>query len=212
MEMPADPTEQEFPPGFTGAIPTEAMIEIIFKNQIRLPIEMLMEFKGYNSLGELTYVPVNIDTIGIPLTTNETDTAMTVIALNKLGTTITIYASSEDTIPSYSKTQPPCDTCSTIIDLLASNPVQMIIKPEVKIDGKGDLIPGTAIAGGFKVTIPFVLQLEPMTFMGGTATEIEEFEHETRYKIRNSLLETSLVSTITNALPFGAEVSVGNCG
>ena len=47
-----------------------------------------------------------------------------------------------------------------------------------------------------------------MTFMGGTATEIEEFEHETRYKIRNSLLETSLVSTITNALPFGAEVSV----
>ena len=208
MEMPADPTEQEFPPGFTGAIPTEAMIEIIFKNQIRLPIEMLMEFKGYNSLGELTYVPVNIDTIGIPLTTNETDTAMTVIALNKLGTTITIYASSEDTIPSYSKTQPPCDTCSTIIDLLASNPVQMIIKPEVKIDGKGDLIPGTAIAGGFKVTIPFVLQLEPMTFMGGTATEIEEFEHETRYKIRNSLLETSLVSTITNALPFGAEVSV----
>ena len=208
MEMPADPTEQEFPPGFTGAVPTEAMIEIIFKNQIRLPIEMLMEFKGYNSLGELTYVPVNIDTIGIPLTPNETDTAMTVIALNKLGTTITIYASSEDTIPSYSKTQSPCDTCSTIIDLLASNPVRMIIKPEVKIDGKGDLIPGTAIAGGFKVTIPFVLQLEPMTFMGGTATEIEEFEHETRYKIRNSLLETSLVSTITNALPFGAEVSV----
>ena len=208
MEMPADPTEQEFPPGFTGAVPTEAMIEIIFKNQIRLPIEMLMEFKGYNSLGELTYVPVNIDTIGIPATDLDTDTSTTIIALNKSGTTITIYASSEDTIPSYSKTQPPCDTCSTIIDLLASNPVQMIINPEVKIDGKGDLIPGTAIAGGFKLTIPFVLQLEPMTFMGGTATEIEEFEHDTRYKIRNSLLESSLVSTITNALPFGAEVSV----
>ena len=208
MEMPADPTEQEFPPGFTGAIPTEAMIEIIFKNQIRLPIEMLMEFKGYNSLGELTYVPVNIDTIGIPMTTSNADTAKTVIALNKLGTTITIYESTEDTIPSFTRTQAPCDTCSTIIDLLASNPVQMIIKPEVKIDGKGSLIPGTAIAGGFRVTIPFVLQMEPMTFMGGTATEIEEFEHETRYKIRNSLLETSLVSTITNALPFGAEVSV----
>ena len=208
MEMPADPTEQEFPPGFTGAIPTEAMIEIIFKNQIRLPIEMLIEFKGYNSLGELTYVPINIDKIGIPLTSDETDTAMTVIALNKLGTTITIFDSPEDTAWSYRETTEPCDTCSTIIDLLASNPVQMIIKPEVKIDGKGDLIPGTAIAGGFKVTIPFVLQLEPMTFMGGTATEIEEFEHETRYKIRNSLLETSLVSTITNALPFGAEVSV----
>ena len=208
MQMPADPTEQEFPPGFTGAIPTEAMIEIIFKNQIGLPIQMLMEFKGYNSLGELTYVPVNVDTIGIPLTNNPADTAMTVIALNKLGTTITIYESVDDSLPSYTKTEAPCDTCSSIIDLLASNPVQMIINPEVKIDGRGSLVPGTAIAGGFRVTIPFVLQLEPMTFMGGTATEIEEFEHETRYKIRNSLLETSLVSTITNALPFGAEVSV----
>ncbi|PCJ47820.1 MAG: hypothetical protein COA72_07025, partial [Candidatus Neomarinimicrobiota bacterium] len=42
----------------------------------------------------------------------------------------------------------------------------------------------------------------------GFETEIETFEHDTRYKIRNSLLETELVSTITNALPFGAEVSV----
>ena len=120
MEMPAEPTEQEFPPGFTGAIPTEAMIEIIFKNQIRLPIEMLMEFKGYNSLGELTYVPVNIDTMGIPLTNESSDTAMTVIALNKLGTTISIYESVEDSLPSFTKTEAPCDTCSTIIDLLAS--------------------------------------------------------------------------------------------
>ena len=208
MEMPAEPTEQEFPPGFTGAIPTEAMIEIIFKNQIRLPIEMLMEFKGYNSLGELTYVPVVIDTIGFPSTSSDLDTAKTVIALNKLGTTITIYASVEDTVPSFTKTIAPCDTCATIIDLLASNPVQMIINPEVKVDGRGEISADKAIAGGFRVTIPFVLQMEPMTFMGGTATEIEEFEHETRYKIRNSLLETSLVSTITNALPFGAEVSV----
>ena len=208
MEMPAEPTEQEFPPGFTGAIPTEAMIEIIFKNQIRLPIEMLMEFKGYNSLGDLTYVPVVIDTIGFPSTTSDLDTAKTVIALNKLGTTITIYSSVEDSVPSFTKTVAPCDTCSTIIDLLASNPVQMIINPEVKVDGRGEITANKAIAGGFRVTIPFVLQLEPMTFMGGTATEIEEFEHETRYKIRNSLLETSLVSTIENALPFGAEVSV----
>ena len=208
MEMPAEPTEQEFPPGFTGAIPTEAVFEIIFKNQIRLPIQMLMEFKGYNSLGELTYVPVNVDTIGFPLTSANTDTAMTIIGLSKLGTTITIYESVEDSLPSYTKTETPCDTCSSIIDLLASNPVQLIIVPEVKVDGRGSIEANKAIAGGFRVTIPFVLQLEPMTFMGGTATEIEEFEHDTRYKIRNSLKETSLVSTITNALPFGAEVSV----
>jgi len=208
MEMPAEPTEQEFPAGFTGAIPTEAVFEIIFKNQIRLPIKMVMEFKGYNSLGELTYVPVIIDTIGFPLTDSNSDTAMTIIGLSKLGTTITIYESVDDSLPSYSVTNAPCDTCSTIIDLLASNPVSLIITPEVKVDGRGSIEANKAIAGGFRVTIPFVLQLEPMTFMGGIATEIETFEHDTRYKIRNSLLETELVSTITNALPFGAEISV----
>ena len=208
MEMPAEPTEQEFPAGFTGAIPTEAVFEIIFKNQIRLPIKMVMEFKGYNSLGELTYVPVIIDTVGFPLTDSNSDTAMTIIGLSKLGTTITIYESVDDSLPSYSVTNAPCDTCSSIIDLLASNPVQMIITPEVKVDGRGSIEANKAIAGGFRVTIPFVLQLEPMTFMGGIATEIETFEHDTRYKIRNSLLETELVSTITNALPFGAEISV----
>jgi len=208
MEMPTDSTAQEFPPGFTGAIPTEALIEIIFKNQIRLPIEMNMGFKGKNSLGEITFMPVIVDTIGFPTTNSAADTAMTVIGLSKLGTTITIYASVDDSLPSFQKINTPCDTCASIIDLLASNPIEMIITPEVKVDGRGSIEAGKAIQGGFRVTIPFVLQLEPMTFMGGTATAIEEFEHDTRYKIRNSLLETELVSTITNALPFGAEVSV----
>ncbi len=208
MEMPTDSTEQEFPAGFTGAIPTEAVIEIIFKNQIRLPLEMIMDFKGYNSLGELTYMPVLVDTIGFPLTDESSDTAMTIIGLSKLGTTITIYESLDDSLPSYQKITAPCDTCASIIDLLASNPVQLIISPEVKVDGRGEIAPGKAIQGGFRVTIPFVLQLEPMAFVGGVATEIEEFDHETRYKIRNSLIQTDLVSTITNAMPFGAEVSV----
>jgi hypothetical protein len=207
MEMPAEPTEQEFPAGFTGAIPTEAVFEIIFKNQIRLPIQMVMEFKGYNSLGELTYVPVIIDTVGFPLTDSNSDTAMTIIGLSKLGTTITIYESVYDSLPSYSVTNAPCDTCSSIIDLLASNPVSLIITPEVKVDGRGSIEANKAIAGGFRVTIPFVLQLEPMTFMGGIATPIV-IKPETRYPIRNGLLETELVSTITNALPFGAEISV----
>jgi len=216
--MPADETSQEFPPGFTGAIPTEAEFNLIFKNQIQLPIQMSMQFKGYNSLGELTYVPVNIDTMGLPATSSDLDTAVTIISLNKLGTTISIFNEIElynsyllnplETSPSFSKTEVPCDTCASIIDLLASNPVQLVIVPEVKIDGRGSITANKAISGGFEVKIPFILQLAPMAFLGGTATEIEPFDHQTRYKIRNSLLETSLVSTITNAMPFGAEVSV----
>ncbi len=217
MELPSDPQEQEFPPGFTGAIPTEASFEIIFKNQIELPIQMNMDFKGYNSLGELTYLPINFD-IGFPCIDNPNtenceaqgpgDTSLTIITLDKLGTTVAIYEDITDTIPFYQNTEAPCDTCASIIDLLASNPTTLIIDPKAKVDGKGKISEGKALGGGFKVTIPFVLQISPMTFMGGTATKIEEFEHDTRYKIRNSLIETSLVSNITNAMPFGAEVAV----
>ena len=218
MEMPSPAIEQEFPPGFTGVIPTEAQFNIIFKNQIQLPIEMLMQFKGYNSLGDLTYVPVIIDTLGLPATNSDLDTAVTIISLNKLGTTISIFDNVDlynsyildpsVTPPSFSRTNAPCDTCSSIIDLLASNPVQLQIIPEIKVDGRGSITANKVIKGAFEVKIPFILQIEPMAFLGGTATEIEAFDHQTRYKIRNSLLETSLVSTITNALPFGAEVSV----
>ena len=54
--------------------------------------------------------------------------------------------------------------------------------------------------GGYKVTIPFSLILEEMTILGGTATEIEPFDYETRYKIRNGLISSSLVTSIENAL------------
>jgi len=207
MEMPSDSVNQDLPQGISGAVPTEAVIEIIFKNQIRLPIEMNMDFKGKNSLAEDVFMPVAIDTIGFPLTNNPLDTSMTIIGLSKLGTTITIYESVTDSTPSYSVTTAPCDTCSSIIDLLGENLEQLTISPEVKVDGRGSIEAGKAIQGGFRVTMPFVLRLEPMTFMG-SATKIDEFDHDTRYKIRNSLRETALVSNITNALPFGAEVSI----
>ena len=212
MELPSDPQEQEFPPGLTGAIPTEASMEIIFKNQIKLPIQMLMEFKGYNSLNELTYVPIDIDTIGMPRTSLNTDTSVTNIRLDKNGTTISIWESvinyMSGDIPDLQRVNSLCDTCSSIIDLLGSNPVKMLINPQVKVDGRGELSGNKAIAATFRVTIPFALQLEPMTFMGGTATKIEAFEHDTRSKIRKGLKETSLVSNITNALPFGADVAI----
>ena len=84
----------------------------------------------------------------------------------------------------------------------------MLIDPKVKVDGRGELRANKALGATFRVTIPFALQLEPMVFMGGTATKIEAFEHDTRSKIRKGLKETNLVSNITNALPFGAEVAV----
>ena len=214
MEMPTDPTAQEFPPGLTGAIPDEAKFELIFDNNIRLPIKMNMDFKGINSLGDSTFMPVNIDTLGIPFFPpgDLIDTsvyAKTIVGLDKNGTTITIYDPSTSDTPTYGPvTTEPCSTCASIIDLLASNPTELLINPTVKVEGRGELTSGVGMQGGYKVTIPFSLILEPMTFMGGKATEIEPFDYETRFKIRNGLISSSLVTTIENALPFGANVAV----
>jgi len=209
MLLPTDSTVQEFPEGFTGAIPTEALFEITMKSQIPLPIRMKLDFTGYNSLGEPTYVSINVDTLArIPDDAMPWDTALTIIGLDKNGTRITIFNSVNDTLPSYDKLTPPCDTCASIIGLLGSNPVQMIIDPEVKVEGRGALVEGKAIQGGFRVTIPFALQLEPMTFIGGTGSEIDFGDYDTRYKIRNSLINSDMVTTITNSFPFGAELSV----
>ena len=70
-------------------------------------------------------------------------------------------------IPFSQNTETPCDTCASIIDLLASNPTTLIIDPQAKVDGRGNIEANKALGGGFEVTIPFVLQLSPMTFMGG---------------------------------------------
>tara|TARA_Y100000590_G_scaffold60534_2_gene64578 strand:- start:1660 stop:4590 length:2931 start_codon:yes stop_codon:yes gene_type:complete len=209
MLLPTDSTVQEFPPGFTGAIPTEALFEITMKSQIPLPIRMKLDFTGYNSMGEATYVSINVDTLArIADDAMPWDTALTIIGLDKNGTRITIYDSVDDTLPSYDVLTPPCDTCESIIGLLGSNPVQMIIDPEVKVEGRGALVEGKAIQGGFVVTIPFALQLEPMTFMGSKGSEIDFGEYDTRYKIRNSLIHSDMVTNITNSFPFGAELSV----
>lgn len=209
MLLPTDSTVQEFPPGFTGAVPTEALFEITMKSQIPLPVRMKLDFTGYNSLGEPTYVTIDIDTMA-SVESNATpfDTALTIIGLSRHGTRITIFDDVSDSLPSYDDLRVPCDTCTSIIGLLGSNPARMIIDPEVKVEGKGTLVENKAIQGGFKVTIPFALQLQPMTFMGGVPTEVEEFEHDTRYKIRNSLIESNMVTDMINSFPFSAEMAI----
>ena len=105
---------------------------------------------------------------------------------------------------SYDVLKAPCDTCVSIIGLLGSNPVQLTINTEEKVEGRGALVEGKSIKGGFIVTIPFALQLEPMTFMGGIGTEINFGAFDTRYKIRNSLVNADMVTEKTISFPFGA--------
>jgi hypothetical protein len=193
------------PQGFKGATLADVRLALIMKSQIKLPVRMNMDFTGVDVFGDTTRMSFNIDTIGYPPT--DLDTSMTVIELNRFGTRIQIFSTTTDSIASYDTIVAPSEGQGTIIDLMASNPTKLTIDAAAKIDGRGTIVAGAGIGGGFRLVAPFSLILDEMVFLS-QPTVIEEMDYETRNKIRNSLISAELNFDVTNALPIGAELSM----
>jgi hypothetical protein len=205
QSFPSVPQDQEMPQGFKGATLADVRLALIMKSQIKLPVRMNMDFIGVDVYGDTTRMSFNIDTIGYPPT--DLDTSMTVIELNRFGTQIQIFDRTTDSIASYDTIVPPAENQGTIIDLMASNPTKLTIDASAKIDGRGTIVAGAGIGGGFRLVAPFSLILEEMVFLS-QPTVIEEMDYETRNKIRNSLISAELNFDVTNALPIGAELAM----
>ncbi len=194
------------PQGFTGMMMTDVRIQFIMYSQIKLPVKLGIDMIGIDTFGDTTTLCVNVDSIGYPI--NDVDTAMTVIELNKYGTLTEIYNSKSDSAPSWSNQVLSDENCANIIELLSVNPVDLIVESESRVDGRGTIEVGKAIGGAFRLEAPFEVMMAPMTFISAVETPIEEFDHETRNRIRSSLIQAELTSNVTNALPFGAELSI----
>ena len=166
---------------------------------------MNMDFTGVDVFGDTTRMSFDIDTIGYPPT--DLDTSMTVIELNRFGTQIQIFDRTTDSVASFDTIVAPAANQGTIIDLMASNPTKLTIDAAARIDGRGTIVAGAGIGGGFRLVAPFSLILDEMVFLS-TPTVIEEMDYETRNKIRNSLISAELNFDVTNALPIGAELSM----
>jgi hypothetical protein len=203
--FPSVPQDQEMPQGFKGATLADVRLALIMKSQIKLPVRMNMDFTGVDVFGDTTRMSFNIDTIGYPPT--DLDTSMTVIELNRFGTQIQIFDRTTDSIASFDTIVAPAANQGTIIDLMASNPTKLTIDAAARIDGRGTIVAGAGIGGGFRLVAPFSLILDEMVFLS-TPTVIEEMDYETRNKIRNSLISAELNFDVTNALPIGAELSM----
>ncbi len=204
--FPSVPQDQEMPEGFKGATLADVRLALIMKSQIKLPVRMNMDFIGVDVFSDTTRMNFAIDTIGYPPTS--LDTSMTIIELNRYGTHIQIYDRTTDSVPSYDTLIAPGEGQGTIIDLMASNPKKLTIDASARIDGRGTIVAGAGLGGGFRLVAPFSMILDEMVFFGPTPTEIEEINHETRSKIRNSLISAEMVFDVTNALPIGAEVAM----
>ena len=203
--FPSVPQDQEMPQGFKGATIADVRLALIMKSQIKLPVRMNMDFTGVDVFGDTTKMNFAIDTIGYPPT--DLDTSMTVIELNRYGTQIQIYDRTTDSIPSYDTIVAPAEGQGTIIDLMASNPTKLTIDAAARIDGRGTIVAGAGLGGGFRLVAPFSLILDEMVFLS-QPTVIEEMEYETRNKIRNSLISAEMVFDVMNAMPIGAELSM----
>ena len=203
--FPSVPQDQEMPQGFKGATLADVRLALIMKSQIKLPVRMNMDFTGVDVFGDTTRMSFDIDTIGYPPT--DLDTSMTVIELNRFGTQIQIFDRTTDSIASFDTIVAPAANQGTIIDLMASNPTKLTIDAAARIDGRGTIVAGAGIGGGFRLVAPFSLILDEMVFLS-QPTVIEEMDYETRNKIRNSLISAELNFDVTNALPIGAELSM----
>jgi len=203
--FPSVPQDQEMPQGFKGATIADVRLALIMKSQIKLPVRMNMDFTGVDVFGDTTRMNFAIDTIGYPPT--NLDTSMTVIELNRFGTHIQIYDRTTDSIASYDTIMAPAEGQGTIIDLMASNPTKLTIDAAARIDGRGTIVAGAGLGGGFRMVAPFSLILDEMIFLS-EPTVIEEIEYETRNKIRNSLISAEMVFDVTNAMPIGAELAM----
>jgi len=203
--FPSVPQDQEMPQGFKGATIADVRLALIMKSQIKLPVRMNMDFTGVDVFGDTTRMNFAIDTIGYPPTS--LDTSMTVIELNRWGTQIQIYDRTTDSIATYDTIMAPAEGQGTIIDLMASNPTKLTIDASARIDGRGTIVAGAGLGGGFRLVAPFSLILDEMVFLS-QPTVIEEMDYETRNKIRNSLISAEMVFDVTNAMPIGAELAM----
>ena len=203
--FPSVPQDQEMPQGFKGATIADVRLALIMKSQIKLPVRMNMDFAGVDVFGDTTRMSFAIDTIGYPPT--DLDTSMTVIELNRFGTRIQIYDRTTDSIATYDTLVAPAEGQGTIIDLMASNPTKLTIDASARIDGRGTIVAGAGLGGGFRLVAPFSLILDEMVFLS-QPTVIEEMDYETRNKIRNSLISADMVFDVKNAMPIGAELAM----
>ena len=101
------------------------------------------------------------------------------------------------------------ENSQTIIQLLALGPETIKVDAAAAIDGKSTLDIGAAIKGSFELIAPFEISVDSsMTFIPNQSTIIDEWQHDTRQKLRNFVSEALMTSSVKNGFPIGGDISV----
>ncbi|MFQ6674106.1 MAG: hypothetical protein ACE5GH_04900, partial [Fidelibacterota bacterium] len=193
------------PQGFTGMSFGEVILQFTMYNQIRLPLFLDLDLTGVSSTGDSVRVPLDA-VLGIP--NSPTDTAKTILRLSSLGTEVKIFKSVSDSLADSSYSIGTSDTAKTIVDLLALNPSAIAVNATAGIRGRGAIDVNAAIWGDFELIAPFIVRIDPMTFIPVTSTLMEEMPLETRNQFRSGVKGASLTTRVINGLPVGGELAI----
>lgn len=62
--------------------------------------------------------------------------------------------------------------------------------------------------GSYEVIVPFIMQINDMTFIPVTSSELAPMDAETRQRIESGLIEAAIISRITNDFPLSGRVDI----
>ena len=194
------------PQGVTGMEFGEVILKITMFNQIKLPITLELDLLGISSVGATAEMKVLVD-LAEPADDSVSDTAKTVIKLSSIGTEIEKFESTnEGTVP---ETIPAVkEEGNTIVDLLALNPKDFLVNATARVKGEGKIEADKSIWGIYELEAPFIVRMDPMTFIPNSSTVIDEWAHDTRTKLRNFVKGAFITSRVINGLPIGGNLSV----
>ena len=139
-----------------------------------------------------------------------TDSVKTVIRWDASGTTIYKYDSPNNWSVVDSVSTPPNPGEFSIIDFFAAMPLSAIAQTNVRLDGTGGISASAKkIGGSFKITMPFEVTMNAPPFIPPTGiSKLDEFDHDTRNKIRYSLIHSEITTNVENSLPVGGDFAI----
>ena len=195
------------PQGVTGMSFGEVILKITMFNQIKLPITLKLDLLGISSVGDTVKMDVLVD-LAKPADDSVSDTAKTVIKLSSIGTEVEKFESTNEgtvpeTIPAVKE-----EGSNTIVDLLAINPKDFLVNATATVKGEGIIEADKSIWGIYELEAPFIVRIDPMTFIPNNSTVIDEWAHDTRTKLRNFVKGAFITSRVINGLPIGGNLSV----
>ena len=212
IDCPFPEVKQEMPAmgsGLPGMSFEGIQMDFEFINQIRAPVEMNFNLKGTSPLGEIVEVPLDYVSIATPI--NLGDSAKTIVRMNATGYSVLEYNPwSGPSTPITNETNYLKSSDSTIVKLLSSGPQSINVNASAGITDKtaASLDLGSKIKGTFKLIAPFEIKMEEIAWLPEKATVIDEWEHDTRAKLRNFVKESVLTTRVINGLPIGGELAI----